>query len=233
MGRSTSGPTTPAPGEAEEDLYIYDGGTLDLERGQRAYIPLFSADVPFAHRYDWDLEDRVDAHARFVQTSPEPTPLWHVLRVNNTTRAPWTTAPILIHGAKGPLAQSQVTYTPVGREAIVRLTKALNLVGESVEYRTDDATSTREEVYLFGNRYELIAVKGQLNITNHSDRAAPIKVTKSLSGDVTSHTGDPVIRGRTKGLGQVNASRDLEWTVTVDPGQTWEATYEYRVLIRR
>ena len=227
-------PATPAPGESEEDLYIYDAGTLDLERGQRAYVPLFKASVPFAHRYDWVIPDKVDRYARFKQTEQQsPIPLWHVLLVKNTTKAPWTTSPILIQSDKGPLAQSQINYTPPGTEAVVRLTKALNLVGESLEYRADDSAAPRDEVRLFGNRYERINVKGQLKITNHGDREAPVKATTSISGDIVTHSGSPTFRGKAKSLGQVNASREIIWEVTVKPGETWEATYEYKVLIRR
>lgn len=234
-GRSAyegAGGPASAAGESSEDLYIYRTGPLTLAKGERAYVPLVSEDVIFAHRYDWELPDQVDSNARF-RSSGEHPPVWHVLTLENETGAPWTTAPVLITNENGPLAQSSLDYTPIGGEATVRLTQALNLVGQSLEYRADDAQAGREEFQLFGRRYELVLVKGSLELANHGEQPAPLRITKNISGDLQAADHDPKVQGRAKSLGRVNASRTITWEFTLEPGATWEATYEYRVLIRR
>jgi hypothetical protein len=229
-----SGPAGATPGEAAEDLYLYDIGRVTLAKGERAYVPLLEAKIPFRHRYDWDLPDQVNRHAQFVdREGQEPVPVWHVLQLENRTDAPWTTAPILIQGDKGPLAQSTILYTPHATETTVKLTKALNLVGETFEFRADDSNAPRDEVFVFSTRYEKIEVQGRIELTNRSTKLAPMRITKQLSGDVISAEGDPKIQGQAKGLGQVNASRTLTWTFDLAAGATWSAEYRYRVLIRR
>lgn len=231
----TAAPEVPAAGESAEDLYIYEAGRMTLARGERAYVPLFASDIAFHHRFDWTLPDLVDRNARFLEdeAADEPEPVWHVLRLENDTGAPWTTAPVLVCNASGPLAQSQMSYTAAGGETTVRLTRALDLVGEAIEYRADDEQSSREEVRIFGRRFEIVTVNGKLELANHSDRLAPMRIEKQLSGDLLSSTQDPEVRGRAKGLGQINAVRELVWEFDLEPGQTWSADYQYRVLILR
>jgi hypothetical protein len=167
------------------------------------------------------------------EPSVEAPPVWHVLKLSNGGDAPWTTAPILILGDLGPLAQSDLTYTPAGGEAVVRLTQALDIVGRAHEVRSDDARSGRESVNLFGHRYELVTVRGQLELTNRSRRSVPMHVVKEIRGDVLDAQGAPRIDARAAGLDQVNASRTVTWDFELDAGAEWKVDYLYEVLIRR
>lgn len=236
LGRQANavGSLAAVAGEAAEDLYLYDVGRVSLEKGERAYLPLIEASVPIAHRFDWDLDDLVQ-NARFVSRSDEePETIWHVLLLDNNTDAPWTTAPILIQGERGPLAQSLLNYTPAGStDARVKMTKALNLVAESVEFRVGGSTAPRNESTLFGHRYESIEVQGRLELTNHSQKASPVRIRKTFSGDLISADGAPKVVGGVKRLGSVNVSRTAEWTFELEAGATWTAEYRYEVLIRR
>ena len=234
----TRGVAPPPPptldGAASEDLFLYDAGTLSLEKGERAYLPLLIEQVDFAHRFDWELPDPVDRNAYFrEQPDGQAPPVWHVLKLQNRTDAPWTTAPVLIQGERGPLAQSELGYTPPGEDVRVQLTQALDIVGESVEARAGTARSQRETVQLYGRTYELVRVQGQLSLTNRSRRSAPMHVVKHLSGDVRSADPPPQVEASAQGLGQVNGTRTLTWEFELAAGASWEASYEYEVLIRR
>lgn len=232
---SPSGPAVPTEGESSEDLFLYDIGQVTLGKGERSYVPLTDESISCEHRYDWNLGNRVDNNARFIRQNPdrEPTPLWHVLQLQNDSEAPWTTAPILVQGERGPIAQSMITYTPSRTKTTVRLTKALDLVGRSVEFRSDDKTSPRDQRRLFGDLFENVVVEGRLELTNRKKIPVPVRIAKRLSGDLLEADGDPTVRGETKGLGQINASRLLVWEFDLAPGETWTADYRYRVLIRR
>lgn len=229
-----SGPEASVAGEVSEDLYIYEGGRITLAKGARAYLPLLAHDISCEHRYDWDLPNQVDSYARFVDRSnEEPTPVWHVLRLTNSTSAPWTTAPVIVQGTKGPLAQSTIEYTAPTTTTTVRLTMALGLVGSALEYRADSVVAPRTEVGLFGDRFERIDVKGKLELRNLTGKTTPLRIKKSLSGDVVEVSGEPVVTGEAEGLGQVNAARTLTWSLDLAANATWTTEYTYRVLIRR
>lgn len=229
-----SGPATPLEAEPSEDLYVYDLGAVSLRRGERAYLPLLSQEVEYAHRFDWELPDRVDRYDRFQPPEEvEAAPVWHVLRLRNAAQAPWTTAPILVTGDAGPVAQSRLDYTAAGAEASVRLTRAMDLVGQILEVRADSERAERQAVRLFGNDYERVRVKGTLELANHSRRAASMRVVKHFSGDLVNAEGDPKAQGEATGLGEVNASRVLTWEFELAAGATWKASFEYSVLLRR
>ncbi|MCA8942724.1 MAG: hypothetical protein KDB80_09225, partial [Planctomycetes bacterium] len=230
---SVAGMAGAVDGESSEDLFLYDVGRITLDKGERAYVPLLDAEVPVAHRFDWDLPDRVNRYAQFTDKPDDLEPVWHVLKLDNVTEAPWTTAPILIRNARGPLAQSMLRYTAAGADATVRLTKALDLVGSSVEVRADDDAARRDEVILFHDRYERVEVVGVLELTNRSKRAAPMRIRKDFSGDLLSADHEPALTGQAKRLGEVNASRTATWTFDLGPGESWKAEYRYKVLIRR
>ncbi len=220
-------------GESAEDLFIYDLGKVSLRRGERAYRPFLDQKVSFAHRYDLKIGDRIDNRGYYQSAEDKPLTLWHVLRLKNKSSEPWTTAPILIAGDKGPLAQSQINYTPPGTEAVVRLTKALNIVAETVEYRSDAEKSQRRTRRLFGNNYEEIVVKCEVRVSNRGASSAPVRITKELSGDLIESDGEPKVTGRAKSFGRVNAARSLRWDFDLPAGGAWKAEYSYRVFIRR
>ena len=229
----TTGDLPEAIGDSAEDLFLFRAGRLSLKRGERAYVPLLSEDVKFKHRYDWDLVDNVTRHCRFVdRSSQEPTPVWHVVLLENPGAAPWTTSPILISGRTGPVSQSQLTYTPRGGKTKVKITKALNLVGESYEYRTDSADRD-DTVYLYGNTYERVEIQGQLVLTHRGEKPSNIRIRKHLSGRLESADHDPKVVLNAQRLGQINESRRVDWLIDLKPGERWEANYTYTVLIRR
>ena len=219
------------PGGESEDLFVYDAGRLTLARGERTYVPLSDQTVRHTHRFDWTLPDRVKDD-RFASEPPQSTPVWHVLKLANGGDAPWTTAPILVVGSSGPLAQSTLHYTAAGTGSVVRLTQALDIVGREREVHAG-ITGERETVRLFGYNYERIEVSGALELRNHGSRTAPMRVEKSISGDVLQAGPSPAIDSAATGLGGVNARRLLTWELTLAPGETWSAEYRYAVLIRR
>ncbi|MCP3978867.1 MAG: hypothetical protein GY716_05990 [bacterium] len=222
-----------AAGQASEDLYIYDIGSLDLERGARAYVPLSDEVVEHQHRFDWTVPDTV-RDGRFDPNALRQAPsVWHVLRLVNAGSAPWTTAPILVLGEIGPIAQSRIDYTPAGGDTVVRLTEALDLAGNVVEVLDDADQAARKIRKLFGYSYEQLTVLGQLELVNHSRRAAPMRVVKSISGDIVEADHDPRIEAGAVGLGAVNARRTMTWEFELAAGESWKAEYRYHVLIRR
>jgi hypothetical protein len=221
------------PGDTNEDLFVYDLGRLDLVRGERVYVPLSDQTVRHEHRFDWTLPDTIKDD-RFQRDAPqEEPPVWHVLKLENDSSAPWTTAPILVIGEQGPMAQSTLRYTPPRGDVRVQLTQALDIAGTAREVRADEGASQHETVQLFGQRYERVIVKGRLELNNLSRRDVPMHVVKALSGDIAQADGDPVIEARAAGLGDVNANRTMTWDFELKAGAEWAATYRYEVLIRR
>lgn len=228
-------PVLPEPAMANEDLYVWDVGRLTLADGERAYLPLSRDEVRARDRWLWEIPDRVqyDRLPYIGGEEPEPPPVWHVIELEHSGKTPWTTAPVLVIGERGPVAQSRLDYTPAGGSTEVELTRAPDLVTEATEFLADEELAQREGTTLFGRHYERVTVTGRLEMTNRSGEERPVRVIKHLSGEVVSSEGDPEIGSETRAVGQVNPTRTLTWNFDLGPGETWKATYRYRVLIQR
>lgn len=227
------GPVAQVPGRASEDFYVYPIGSVTLEEGERAHVPSLEAAVPISHRFDWDVEDLVKNGRFEVLEDREREPFWHVLLLDNNGKAPWTTAPVLIKGATGPLAQSTLHYTPAGaKHARVKLTKSLDLVDEASETRAEGTVAPRETVRVFGHLYEAIEIQGRLAVTNRSGESRPVRVRKSFSGDLMSADGEPDVSALAHRLWHVNVLRVATWDFELEAGERREVEFRYRVVIR-
>ncbi len=238
---AAAGPIAPDYGTAEagtvaEDLFLYPAGKIDLDRGQVAYVPLFTESVPCEHLYRWDLPDYVDEHGRYAygpdrapQTEDEQE-VWHTLRLTNTTSVPWTTAPAETIKAGAILGQDTLKYTPPGGTAILRITRAVDVKADQIELET---SRKREAIRMYGNTFDLITVRGELSVLNTQNKAIRLEITKTLSGEVQST--DPAAKQQklAKGLSRMNGLSKLTWTIDLPPAGEKQLSYVYEVYVRR
>lgn len=223
-------------GAVAEDLFLYPAGRIDLDRGQVAYIPLFTETVPCEHIYQWELPDYVDEVGRYSYSrdrdpqAEDEQEVWHNLRLTNTTAVPWTTAPGQTVKAGALLGQDTLKYTPPGGTAILRITRAVGVKAEQIELET---SRKREAIRMYGDTFDQITVRGDLSILNTQNKAITLEITKTLSGDVQST--DPAARQEklAKGLGRMNGLSKLTWTVDLPPATERQVNYVYEVYVRR
>ena len=91
------GYSTAAEGEVAEDLYFYPTKNFTLKKDETAWIPLFTAEMPYKHIYTWRIKDFVDSedHYRAEAESQDRRTreeIWHSCRLSNTLTMPLTTA---------------------------------------------------------------------------------------------------------------------------------------------
>jgi hypothetical protein len=92
--------TQPMPGETNEDLYFYNQDHVSLKKGDRARYTVFTGKVPYEHIYEWSISDESNLNDYGYRQSDNrndsnENQVWHSLRLTNTTKFPWTTAPLL------------------------------------------------------------------------------------------------------------------------------------------
>lgn len=221
-------------GQVAEDLFLYPAGPLDLGREEVAYIPLFTEVVPCKHIYQWDIPDFVSEEGQYRSQEEQPAAteeqVWHSLRLTNSTKAPWTTAPGETVKNGVVLGQDTLRYTPPKAESTLRITRAVGVKAEQREFETN---RKREAARMYGYSYDLITVRGDLSIVNFQDKAVDLEITKSLSGEVKS--SDPVakIEKLAAGLRRMNGLRKLTWALQLNPGEKKDVSYVYDVYVRR
>jgi hypothetical protein len=230
---------TPSYGAAEagktsEDLFLYPVEKVNLAKGQTGYFPLFTESVAYKHIYQWKIPDYVNEDDRYYQQRREQEQpeeeVWHCLRMENTTKVPWTTAPAEIVKEGFILGQDTLNYTPSKGETTLRITQAVSVKAEQVELETE---RKRDAAQLYGHHYDLVTVEGKLSVTNFQTKAITLEISKTLSGEVKSSQPEAKIESLARGLSRMNAIRKLTWTIELEPGESKQLGYVYEVYVRR
>lgn len=221
-------------GVTAEDLFLYPAGRITLPRDRVAYIPLFTESVPSEDVYECNIPDFVDEAGRFLLRGEQPDDakeqeVWHSLRLENTTRVPWTPAAAEAIRDGVIVGQAEMPYTPAGDEAMLRISQAADIVVEQEEFEVERRQGTRQlyEVY-----YDLVTVRGELTLTNFKEQAVSVEVNKTLSGEVVSTDPKAEVEKLAAGIRGINGRRKLAWTIELAPGRTQKATYTYEVYVR-
>jgi hypothetical protein len=227
----------PAYGAAEagvsaEDLFLYPAGRITLAKDRVAYVPLFTESVPCEQLYKWTIPATTAGAGRFVPTPPsdqeEEQEIWHTLRLRNTTRTPWATAPAETVKDNILLGQDTLAYTPPGAQATLRITRALDVKGERQEREID---RTRNATQVNKVQYDLVTVRGELSVTNFRREPIALEITKTVSGEVQSTDPQAKIEKLAAGLQAMNPLAKLTWTLNLDPGGKRQVTYTYQVYV--
>ena len=232
-GRAVPDYRAAAAGQAAEDLFLYPLEDVTLEKKEVGYYPLFTEPVPYEHIYQWEIPDCVMQGERYQQR-PEaarerPEEVWHSLRLENTTKVPWTTAPAETAQNGQILGQDILSYTPPGGESTVRITQAISVKATQTEVET---ARERNAAQFYGRSYDLVSVGGELSVENFLNKSIMLEITKTLSGEVKSSAPKADIETVARGLRGVNPVNVLTWTLELKPGQAQDVTYAYDVYVR-
>jgi len=223
-------------GQVAEDLFLYPVEKVHLAKGEVGYFPLFSESVPYKHIYQWKIPDYVDEEDRYSyrrrreqEREPEEE-VWHCLRMENSGKVPWTTAPAEIVKEGFILGQDTLNYTPRQGETTLRITRAVSVKAEQLELETE---RKRDAARLYGHHYDLITVAGKLSVTNFQQKDITLEITKTLSGEVKSSQPEAKIEKLARGLRRMNGVMKLTWTIKLEPDEQKQLSYVYEVYVRR
>ncbi len=225
-------------GAPEEDLFLYTRSGVTLAKGERATYNVFSGNVSYEHIYQWEVQDapRVDAFGSVQNYQSASSSdraaqnnIWHALRLKNTTKFPWTSAPALVISGTRPLSQDTLPYTPKGAVSNLKLTIATDIRSSHDERevaRQQNVTRRR------GYSYDEVTVEGTLKIKNYKTKDLRLSIAKTLRGSVESQTDG----GKAEKLGEAisvdNPMSRLTWEITMKPGEERTITYRYKVWVR-
>lgn len=223
-------PMSDLPGQSEGDLFFYRQPNFSLDRGGRAYLVLFELEVPYKHVYTWDIGDSLMGDRQYVGIPEGPGDVWHSLKFRNTGKNPFTTAPAMTMSNGQVIGQDMMHYTSVGAEAKLRINKALDIRAEGIEEEISRVPFSREEAS-FRRNYDLITIKGTIDVSNRKDETVTMEVSKDLTGEVLESSHDAKVTKTAKGLRGLNPNSVVKWTVDVPAGKSVQLTYSYKVYI--
>ncbi len=226
------------PGAQEEDLFLYHMTDVSLRKGERAYYTVFSAEVPFEHVYKWTVNDtsgiQPNGYVSSNRNDTAPPPedqVWHALKLTNSSKFPWTTAPAMAMSKGKPLAQDTLSYTPKGAEGDLKLT-----IATDIRAKTSELEKSRENAsgvpFSSSSSFNKVTSEGTLTLKSFKSRPVTVQVTKTIIGEVTS-TG---LNGKVEKMGvkirAVNPTSVVTWDVPLDPGEEKTLDYAYFTYIR-
>lgn len=218
------------PGVSAEDLFFYRLPGVNLKVGERGYQLLFSVESDYQHVYTWDVSDAISASD--YRGLPEgPGDVWHSLKFKNTSENPFTTALATTFKDGEILGQDMLYYTSAGADALVRITKALDVRAEGSEEETDRQRLAINQPNI-GLYFDLVTVKGTLEVKNRKSEKIRLEISKEITGEVLSADGDPKITKTAKGLKDTNPRATLQWSKEVGAGESLTLTYTYKVYVR-
>lgn len=217
------------------DLHYQSLGKRTLSEGDSLAIGTASGKAPYERIVEWIVPDTRLANGRYIndyQRQQEPDKYedaaWDAVRFKNPLPFPMTTAPAMIV-SNGRFNGQRMTYwVNTGEETTLHITKALSLRTHHAEH---EEPGKREIVYVGGNDFRKVAVKGELKINNHRNEDVPLVIRRRFSGDLVSADGSPRCVLRVEGVYSVNKRNELIWAFELKPGEEKTLTYQYSVLV--
>jgi hypothetical protein len=230
----SSGMETPAA--PEEDLFLYQIKDVSLNIGERAYYTVFSAEVPYEHVYEWTIPDfsgvqwngYLDSSRRPDQPAPEDQ-VWHKLRLTNTSKFPWTTAPGMATSKGQPLSQDTLNYTSKGAKGDLKVTVATDIRGkhsETERSRENDSLKTS------WGTFAKVTSDGELVLKNFKSRAVTVTVKRRVTGEVITASDDGKTEKVSEGIKAVNPTSVITWEIPLKPGEEKAISYTYFTYVR-
>jgi hypothetical protein len=220
-------------GQTQDELFFYEQKNVKLKKGERGSYHLYTIEVPYDQIYEWSIPDTLNDQ-EIWQQNPENARkaeeiIWHSLLLTNKGNIPWTTSPAMIVKSGQVLGQDLIYYTSPGSKTTVRITRALDVSSDQAEYETD---RVRNSLNTHGSNYDLVTIKGILNVANYKNTDIRLKITKNLSGDVLQTQPVAKIEKIAKGLKSVNTKNVLTWELPLKSRDKLQIEYQYKVYVR-
>jgi len=221
----------------EEDLFLYNRSDVTLAKGERASYNVFSGNVAYEHIFSWEVEDqpRVDGSGNVIAANPNAQDgnradsVWHAIRLKNSTKFPWTSAPALVISDDKPVSQDALPYTPKGATSTLKITVATDI---RASHEEREVSRQQDISHRRGYNYDLVTVEGSLKVKNYKTKEVRLSIGKSIRGkaEFQSDQGRAVQLG--EGIESDNPRSRLSWEMSLKPGEERVVTYRYKIWVR-
>ena len=246
-----------------EDLFVYSIDHITLKKGERMIVPvsqfqvnykdIYKLDIPFSAPPD--IQVASNSISRELKKSIKESEIKHKLRIKNTTKQPFTTAPVLMvskidGGIERVVSQGLMTYTAPGGETDLDLTTAIDLRAD----KKDSIISRTPQVKKWGDDYySKVSVDGKIVLQNFSDREATLEINRYVLGnadEVDDHGSYRKLNLFEEGLTSflkedrfryynfpswwhhLNGASSIKWNTRIAPGKKVTLSYKWHYYWR-
>lgn len=186
------GPAVDDKGQSTEDLFVFTVQHVTLARGERMVLPIATYDCEYRdiYRLDVPLPPPSDANLNLQDeravdmarqlNAPKAR---HVVRLKNASTTPFTTAPALVLANGRVLAQGRMTYAPIGTDADLEVTTAVDI---GVQVTTLETARNPNSVQIDNNAYARIDLEGSIELRNSKSETIELDVRRHVLGQIDS-----------------------------------------------
>ncbi len=223
-------------GSRNEDLYFYTLKNFSLPKGGRSMQPIFKEKIAVAHIYECQLPGNNENERFYEQDflfTPQINKVYHTLRLENKTKQPWTTAPVLVMNAQGerrPISQDLLTYTPTGGKTFVKLTEALEVKVEQAEREIKRESSVYTDKRN-GVVFDLVQVEGKVKVKNFQDKKLDLRIQRTIVGNLKRSSVDWLKEEIINPNNPRNRRTNVCWETPIKANSELEITYTYEVYV--
>lgn len=233
-----TGPEVSEAGTAE-DLFVFAVKGVSLRKGERMTLPVHDYTLNYKDIYTLHIPPFSPLQPRATVTEPRTGEIQstlrapkviHKIRVVNTTNHPFTTAPVLVFSGDTVLAQDTMTYTPTKDTVDIPIGTAVNI---PVKGSDREVKRTAKAVTVNNVEYALVEMEGTVTLTNHSNKAVNLEVTRQVVGEIQSVTPEAevsrlsvqgrsitTVEGAAYPTGQLNPFSQVTWKLSLAPGKS-------------
>ncbi len=233
---SSSLPTMNIKGEGT-DIHYQDFGTFGMKNGDVLMKNIATKNIDYERIVEWKIPDLRNEWGRYINEYQRRQNLekydnspWDSIRFANQFPFPMTTAPATIYTPAGRILGESFSYwVNPGEKTILNITKALSIVTNTSENEIKDE---REKMYIMGWSYQRCRLKGTLVMKNTRSKPVKILIRRKFSGKLLKADGSPKCQLLESGIYSVNERNELNWELSLRPGEERKINYEYSVLVK-
>ena len=164
------GSSTTVSRDKTSDVFFYTFKNVSVIKGDRVSLPVFDEkDVTYTDLYYCKITGIKIKKSVFVFTfkgEEESNPkVLHSIKMKNSTETPWTTGPVMITENDKFIAHSNLSYSPVDGDALVKLAETLDV---NVSYGVKTSGSDGQKVIL-GKKFKSFLDTGIVHARNLKD----------------------------------------------------------------
>jgi hypothetical protein len=212
------------------DLHFQPVGKRTLLQGEALSLTVGKTTAAYERIVEWHVGTSGVA-VKYGGAAKAENEMWDVLHFKNPFKFPMTTAPAMVVQNGQFNGQRTSFWTNAGEEARLKVTKSLSIRATSREQ--EDAGRPNERVVMDDKNYTKIYLKGELLLNNHRKQPVKVQVNHTVRGALHDIEGTPHLQTREESLQDVNRAQDVQWMITLQPGEQKRLAYRYSMLVYR
>lgn len=218
------------------DLYLFKLDNFSMDKGERAFYPLFETKVKVEHKYVCNLSPNGivnnNNYINKYESYSDQSQFFHQLKIWNNSSNPFTSGTLIINkslnGVKQALATAKLDYTARENCSYVSISNAPDIEIKEEETETDRTSTTK---YWNKNKYVAIKVSSTITVHNYKSTKAHLEVKRLVYGELKSSDVDWKVKAIANHY-YVNEGNDVTWELDVKPGEEKKITYSYIVYVK-